>query len=235
MIIHAYGVLASPMDVSNALSSLNISHGVVSASLRSEVSEIHLGTKQPSWPIVVPSVRAVPRFKASRKSQILFICDSLAQLSLCNVRVMKPQDLKRGLPAALDYAIENPLDWKLEMRTISFDEYVTANTKPSFLNGVQTELYRITPYDLRRTTQAIVIAYLAGTESRKNLMTKLNSSYKLDRLKALLADPKCAELKDAVAEYSRTQNVELAAETHKVATFEILYLSKSAANAKARG
>lgn len=235
MIIHAYGVLASPMDVSNALSSLNVSHGMVSSSLRSEVSEVHHGLKQPSWPIVLPSVKAVQRFKASRKSQILFICDSLAQLSLCNVRVMKPQDLKVGLVAALEYAIENPVTWKLEMRTISFDEYVTANTKPSFLNGVQTELYRITPYDLRKSAQAVVIGYLAGAESRKNLMAKLNSSYKLDRLKALLTDPKCTELKEAVAEYGKTQNVELAAEKYKVATFEILYLSKSSANTKARG
>lgn len=236
MIIHAFGVMASPFDVSTNLTNLSISHSLIANTLTAENQEILCSKVQPSWPIILPSLKFWSRYRSKRKSQIIFICDSLAQLSLCNVRTLKPDAIRENLRKSLEYAIENPFEanWKLEVRSPTFAEYVDASTKPSFLNGVQNALYKITPYDLRKTVQALVIGYLAGTETRKNLMTKLNSTYKLDAVKALISDPKCGALKEAVTAYGKCLDVEKVAAEYDVATFEILYLSKSAANAKAR-
>lgn len=234
-IIHAYGVLASPLDISTCLSDLKTSHSIVTNNLRAASSDVMCSVAQSFWPIILPSIRFVSRYKCRRESQILFICDSLAQLSLCNVRILNPKDIRDNIQKALNHAVENPIpSWKLEIKEPSFDEYVTASTKPSILNHIQTEFYKLTPYDLRKAVQAQVISYLAGTETRKRLMEKLNSSYKLDKVKALIQDPRCTDLRNAVQLYTKTLDVEAVAAQTGCATFEILYLSKSAANTKAR-
>jgi hypothetical protein len=144
--------------------------------------------------------------------------------------------MKYSLQRSLEHALAHPFekDWKLQVNEPTFAEYVTSSTKPSFLNGVQTEFYRITPYDLRKSVQALVIGYLAGAVSRKKLWDKLNSSHKLDRLKSVLTNPKCMQLKQAVSLYLKGGDLEIIALEYSCPTFEILYLSKSAANAKSR-
>lgn len=235
-VIHAYGVLASPLDISINLADLGISHSLISNTLRAEATEKEHSDTQPGWPIVLPSLKFLPRYQCDRRRQILFVCDSLAQLSLCNIRILDPRDMRYSLRRSLEHALANPFekDWKLEVREPTFAEYVTSSTKPSFLNGIQTELYRITPYDLRKQVQALVIGYLAGVEPRKKLWDKLNSTYKLDRLKVVLNDPKCSQLKQAVGLYIRGGDLETISMEYSCPTFEILYLSKSAANAKSR-
>lgn len=235
-VLHAYGVLASPFDVSTSLADLGISHSLASNTLRSELSEKEHAEEQPAWPIILPSIKFVTRYTCDRRHQILLICDSLAQLSLTNIRILDPRDIHYSLKRALEHAVKNPFerDWKLETTEPTFEQYVKSATKPSFLNGIQTELYKITPYDLRKQVQGLVIGYLAGVESRTKLYAKLNSSYKLDRIKELLNDPKCGQLKHAVQMYTKGGDVEVIAMETSCPTFEILYLSKSAANAKSK-
>lgn len=228
-VIQAYGVLASPLQLSAELTGLRVSHVLIDSSLQARPTVKDVAKRQPAWPVILPSLQAFKRHWLPYDQQILYVCGSVNELKTTNLRVIK--DWKESLPKSLVYAVANPLrnDWKLEVKEPTMEDFVHVATKPSFLNHVQAEIYKLTPYDLRRTVQAMVISYLAGVEGFGKLKQKLASSYKLDRLKALMADPQCQVLRDAVADYRRTQDEEAAAKAHGVETFEIMYLFKSSA------
>src|SRR6202022_2301808 len=234
MIIHAFGVLASPLQVSALLTNLRISHSIIASDLQATETQIHNSKKQPAWPIIVPSIAALARYKCEYDNQIILLCDSFAMLSSCNVHIIKPENMDYGMRSALKYATDNTAidGWKLKRKETSINEYVTSATKPSLLNDVQSLLYRVSNYSLRKEAQTLIIGYLAGTESKSKLMAKLSSSYKLDDLKALMKDPLCDNLKDAVDAYKKTKNVEIAASAHNISTFEIMYIFQSAMKTK---
>ena len=229
-IIHAYGLLASPLQVSETLAQLRVGHTLVNDTLRAKGIEHHFSTRQPAWPIVLPTIQALGRYQCNRGDQILLICDSLALLSTCNVGILKPEDMETSLRKALNYAVANPmLNWKLTRIEPTIGDYVANATTPSYLNLIQAEFYKITPYDLRKEIQALVIGCLAGIESRSKLFAKLSTSYKLDNLKTLVKDPKFGALKDAVSMFRSNGNVELTATTTGYQTFELLYVTRSSA------
>lgn len=226
-LIQIYGVLASPLQLSAELSALNVSHVIIDTSLKATPRLKNMGYKQPALPVIVPSLTVFKRQRFAEERQIMFVCGSLAELQFTNIRIIK--DWRAHLRDGLEYAVANPLpaDWRLEVREPTMEDFVHKATKPSFLNHVQAEIYKLTPYDLRKSVQALVISYLAGLESSTKLKQKLRSSYKLDRLSELMKDPKCQVLRDAVADYRRIGDEEQVAKAHGVETFEIMYLFKS--------
>lgn len=227
-IIHAFGILASPVEVSAILSQLRIGHTLVSSSLRAQGRNQHLGRRQPAWPVVLPSIKALSRYTSEFEPEILFICDSQALLATCNIRILKPKDLEYGVRRALEYAVANPMaSWALERKEMSISDYVNSATKPSYLNALQSEFYRITPYDLRKEVQNLVIGCLAGAESKSKLNAKLDSSHKLSALARLAKDPKFGLLKEAVAHYRASGSIEATAAATGFENFEILYIARS--------
>src|SRR5690606_38027543 len=107
----------------------------------------------------------------------------------------------QSLKDALTFALSNPIDerCRLKVKDKTVDDYVNEATKPTLLNHIQTALYKITPHELKKEVQKMVISYLAGKESKTRLFDKLKSSYKLDTLRELMSDPQVAEYKEAVA------------------------------------
>jgi hypothetical protein len=228
-VIQAYGVLASPLQISVAFQALGVSHVLIDNTLQARPQVKDIAARQPAMPVIIPSLRALNRHWAPYKQQILYVCGSLDELKSTNLRVIK--DWRNSLATSLTYATFHPLwnDWELVVNEPTMEDFVHKATKPSFLNHIQAEIYKLTPYDLRKSVQALVIAYLAGMESQAKLRQKLASSYKLDRLKALMADPTCQTLRQAVADYRKTKDEELSAKAFGVETFEIMYLFKSSA------
>lgn len=226
-LVHVYGVLASPLQLSAELSALNVSHVIIDNSLKATPRLKNMGFKQPALPVIVPSLTIFKRQRLAEEKQIMFVCGSLAELQFTNIRIIK--DWRAHLRNSLEYAVNNPLpaDWRLEVQEPTMEDFVHKATKPSFLNHVQAEIYKLTPYDLRKAVQALVISYLAGTESSAKLKKKLQSSYKLDRLRELMKNPKSQVLRNAVADYRRIGDEEKVAKAHGVETFEIMYLFKS--------
>ncbi len=226
-VIHAYGVLASPLQISAALTALKTSHVVIDGSLRARPSVLEHSTKQPAWPVVLPSLKAFNRHWLPYERQILYVCGSLAELQATNIRVIK--NWRENLAASLRHAVVNEFDssWAFRSNEMAIEDFVHVATKPSFLNHIQNEIYKLTPYDLQRSTRHLILGYLSGTESQTKLRQKLNSSFKLEPLKALMADPQCAVLKTAVQDYKKSHNEELVAKAHGVETFEILYIVKA--------
>ena len=228
-VIQAYGVLASPLQLSAAFTSSGISHVLIDSSLQARPTVKDVAKKQPAWPVILPSLQALKRHWLPYDQQILYVCGSLAELQTTNIRIIK--NWRASLHKSLSYATFHPLynDWALEIKEPTMEDFVSVATKPSFLNHVQAEIYKLTPYDLRKTVQAMVISYLAGMEGFTKLKQKLASSYKLDRLKTLMTNPQCQILRDAVADYRKTGDEEKVAKAYGVETFEIMYLFKSSA------
>lgn len=149
------------------------------------------------------------------------------------MRLIKPDNMAENIPLALQYATRNPLvEWSLIRKEPSISDYVNNATKPSFLNFIQTELYKLTPYDLRKDVQAMVIRYLDGAIKLKPLKDKLQSSHKLTNLLGLIMDSQTLKLREAIAEYKKTGNLEVTAVQYGIETFEILYVVRSASNNK---
>jgi hypothetical protein len=228
-VIQAYGVLASPLQLSAAFTSNGVSHVIIDSSLQARPTVKDVARKQPAWPVIIPSIKAFKRHWLPYDQQILYVCGSMAELQNTNLRIIK--DWKQSLQKSLRYATFHPLynDWELVVKEPTMEDFVSVATKPSFLNHIQAEIYKLTPYDLRKTVQAMVISYLAGVEGFTKLRQKLNSSYKLERLKALMADPQCQTLRNAVADYRKIGDEEQVAKAYGVETFEIMYLFKSSA------
>lgn len=231
-VIHAFGIPSSPLHVSTALSHLGISHSVVNGVLRTANNEIHVAKKQPAWPVVLPSVSYIPRNQCDRENQILFVCGALAQLTTCNMPIIRLNgsmgSIMRDLAAALDYALAHPIQgWKLQQKVPSIHDYVTHATKPSFLNDLQNLIYKITPYDLQKQVRILIIEYLAGKGSRTALVSKLKSSHKLTGLLTLIQSPKTAELCAAVELFRKTKSIEQVCLQTGFESFEILYIASS--------
>ena len=134
-----------------------------------------------------------------------------------------------ALKTSLMIASKEKEGWSLINKEPSTLDYVNSATKPSLVNKLQTEVYKLTPYALRKEVQQLMIAYLAGTASYTAMHKKLKSSLKLQRLGELLHLPKAKELREAVLMLNTT-SVEDVAKKTGFETFELLYLSRS--NAK---
>ena len=235
MILAAYGILDySPIQVSEFLRRLRMSH-TLEGGLRHLTHTLDgLCKEQPLWPIVVDKVKAIHKLRMKTERTILLVCDSRAALSTTNVRTElwpehRGSDMVDALKAAMLATNKNSCEWELTNNEPSTLDYVNSATKPSFVNLLQTEIYKLTPYALRKEVQQVVIAYLAGTASYTSMHKKLKSSLKLQTLAGLMHLPKAKELREAVLMLGGASVEEVAKKTG-YETFELLYLSKS--NAK---
>lgn len=236
MILKGYGVIdMSPIQVSETLRQLNVSHTIEGGYMRHMQYTVDgLCKEQPAWPIVIDRLKTVPKVRTSKERMIYLICDSRAALANTNAGqqlwpVPGVSDFTDALRMALNTAHVLNQPWKLVKQEPSIDDFVNAASKPSFLNHVQTQIYKINPYDLRKEVQGMVILHLSGMASPAKLKAKLKSSFKLENLAALMQDPHASELRaacESVLKYK--QKPEDAAKVSGVSTFDILYLVNSA-------
>lgn len=231
-IAEAFGIIdLSPIELSELFTKLKISHGYLGR-IRNHTSYRvvdGLCAQQPAWPIILDDLSLIRR-GCIEQVNILFVIASRAELSHCNLSTrLWPENreldpLKTLKQSLLDVDLSK--SWSLKNTQPSIQQYVNAATKESFLNHVQTALYKITPYALRKETQEKCIAYLAGHLSMHQLKMKLNSSYKLDNLSQLMLSPKAKALRDAVIQLKH-ESVEQVAKTSGFEPFELRYISLS--------
>lgn len=234
MILAAYGLVdASPHQLSTVLQSLKMSHSLVGGSKRTLHMTVNgLCKEQPVWPIVVDRVRSVPKVRVDMDRAVYFVCDARAALSTSNTsQVLWPEhrglmDITAAVKQALIAANSLTHDWQFVVNEPTIEDYVNIATKPSFFNHVQSAMYRITPYNLRKEVNLMCVAYLAGSVSVTALKRKLKSSHKLEQLLGLMDSQKARDLRDAVAQ-ARRENVEIVARDTGFEQFEILYVLRS--------
>jgi hypothetical protein len=230
-ILQAYGLTSSILKVSEQLLALNVAHSIVTKN-NLQVNErfLHLGLTQPAWPVLIDGLSCINKVQFKENVPlILFVCDSLASIEMCNIQQIKSEDLKLNLKKALIYAISNPINtkWKLTSKEPSIEEYVNAVSKPQILNEIQTSIYKITPYSLRKEVQALVISYLANDIQQPQLKAKLQSNYKLADILNICCTDKANNLRKAVVAFNKSKNIDLVSEEYGIASFQILYITRS--------
>lgn len=200
----------SPLQISHALSALRVSHTLT---VNRETRIVNKKRPQPR------AVHVTDELAGYRKGAVNFIVASLAELGMTNYMPLAYQDLTDALKCALlsDSTI-NPKITKL-----SELDYVNLVAKPSLLNKIQTEIYKIQPYALRKQTQQTVLDYLNSRVSKKGLRDALSNNLKHETLLPLVLSAE--SLRNAVARLDKETPEEIAADTGHP-TFELLYLSK---------
>lgn len=236
-ILGAYGVVdLAPLQVSDILRRLNMSHTFAfRQGVRYNTLSIDGLTKeQPVWPVITDSVRTMERMQLEEGRYVYFVVDSRAALSHTNItRVMWPEEredrtITEAIKAVLVHSHKRNLHWEYLKKEPSLMDYVNYATKPSFLNNIQTQFYKINPYALRKEVQILCISYLAGYTSYTEMKRKLKSNLKFQALFELVDSTKAKELRAAV-EMTKNKSVEQVAKETGFATFELLYIKNSGA------
>jgi hypothetical protein len=240
MILSCFGLVdASPVEISEILKTLHMSHtfvggGLVGRTLHHTIDG--LSYEQPVWPIVIDRIPTIQKVRTEKDRRVYFVCDSRAALALSNVsQALWPEHRT----IRLDHAVRNALiasnsltqPWHLSVNEPRLEDYVSQAAKPSFLNEVLSAIYRITPYAKRKEIQGQCIAFLASGLSFTVLRRHLRSSLKFSELQTLMESDKAQVLKGAVARATE-RNAEDAAKEYGVDTFDIMYVIKSSAQNK---
>lgn len=200
----------SPWEISQALASLRVTHTVTS---NRRTVRVNRRLAQPL------AVHVTDDICGYRKGAVNFIVASLAELELTNFTPLT----QKPLEAAIKEALLVKTTIVPEVRNLSAIDYVNMVAKPSLLNKIQTEIYKIQPYGLRKQTQALVLDYLNSRISKKGLRNALSNNLKHEALLPLVLSAE--SLRNAVARLAKETPEVIAADTGHP-TFELLYLSK---------
>jgi hypothetical protein len=188
--------------------------------------------EQPAWPVVIDRVSAIKRVATPRQRLIYLITDSRAALSVTNAsHAMWPENREslsfdKMLRLVLQSTTSRGEPFAFKKVEPSIADYVNAATKPSFLNHIQTAIYKIVPYALQKEVRVLSIAYLAGAVNQTVLRRKLRSNFKLEELADLMLSDKAKSLRDAVA-LLKNMPVDQVAKKTSFETFEINYVANS--------
>jgi hypothetical protein len=235
MILSAFGLVdASPIQISETLRGLNLSHTFVGGYGRTMHTTLDgLCTEQPVWPVVIDRVRNVHKVAVPYERLVYLVCDARAPLSNCNVsQALWPEHRTTDMSSSLINALikSNELttgqNWNLLVNEPTMDDYVSSASQPTFMNFLHGAVCKITPYALRKSVNQKSIAYLASSVSLTALRKEFRTSLKLVDVLALMESAAATNLRAAV-QSARSIGVEKAAAEFGCETFEILYILRS--------
>lgn len=201
----------SLFELADTLDKLNVSYSVKHGGKETVVNNGH---SQPKWVHLSSDLTSI------KKNSVNFISSSYAELSLTNYPMFSSPNLYEHMKSML----VNPA--RLEeviVRKMGVMDYVNSIAKPSLLNKIQTVIYKIQPYSLRKETQALVLDYFCSRISERKMLHTLRRSFKTAGLIPLIEQG--SKMRDAVAQVASIP-VELISEQTGIPTFELLYLSK---------
>lgn len=202
----------SLFELADTLDRLNVSYSVKHAGKETIVNNGH---SQPKW------VHLSSDLKSIKKNSVNFISSSYAELSLTNYPLFGHQP---NLYEHMKKMLVNPAGLEeLIVRKMAAMDYVNSIAKPSLLNKIQTVIYKIQPYSLRKETQALVLDYFCSRISERKMLHTLRRSFKTAGLIPLIEQG--SKMRNAVAQLG-SSTVEIISEQTGIPTFELLYLSK---------
>lgn len=182
-----------------------------------------------AFPIyVVQSLEKLTRLKTD--GIMVILCDSRPALEETNAKIA-PSDLTPS--ELIDWVMaDEGKEVQLQVHPVTLKSVLEVATIHSILNDMQTRIYKITPYALRKEAQDHLISYFYGAKSEEWFKSFLDAyPAKLASIRELIEMPEAIALKEACEEavpleYDR-DNVEAIAKRHKVQGFEITYIIKS--------
>ena len=221
-----YGIYhKSPREVARELMRHNISFTIYGKEY-DQIKKI----KKNDQPFDIILIDGLDRAKKISSNGMMIVCDSKTALARTNCdRTLYPGF---KLNVALEKAIEQTKDKKrqitLRIKDWTLKEILKTATTYSFLNGIQTALYKITPYSLRKESQKAIIAYFYGAIDKNKLNILLESSKKLATLHELCNCEEADRLRLACMESikDRLHTVEIC-KKYGFEEFEVVYIIKS--------
>jgi hypothetical protein len=218
--VKAFGTARySPLDISLELKRLKVSHSIkVRSSIPNRVCSeklVNCKVPQPSWVHLTDSTDYL------RNDAINFISASFSELALTTISKLPPRDsLSESLTESLtvDFLAYIP-----EKQVLSPMDYVNIVAKPSLLNAIQTTVYKINPYQLRKDIQEMVLQFLNSQLSVGQMKATLKANLKLEPLIPMLIE--AIPLREAVARL-KTEPVETVALETGFPSFELMYVQK---------
>lgn len=227
-----YGIYHKSLhEICQTLSQLNLNYSIFGEKFN-QYKQVKNKEKQSFAIYIVESLDRAKKLHAL-DSGLMIILDSIPALKKANVsKLLYPGlKLKQAIKKAIFECKERKKNNKLlslKVEPLRLGEVLKVATTYSFLNGIQTALYKITPYDLRKNTQIKVISYFYGDLAYRDLMQHLESSSKLDRLKTLCKDKQAKALREACLEVrNNPDKVNKIAKASGFASFELVYIIKS--------
>lgn len=221
----------SPMQLSNALRFLSVSHSIVGQAEDKRMNVLRvdgLAPEQPAWPIIYHSVSDCRRLMLPDSPQIHLVCDSIAALSHTNLSGWDwTGSPERDLQKILRKADPEPFVLKIDAPT--YMDFVNVASKPSFLRLLQTAYYKITPYADQKAIKSASLAYLAGLISQRALNHALSTTLKSERVRELLQSEQAKRLMQAVERAHSDGDIEAAAEAFDMDAFEVRYIMSNRA------
>lgn len=203
-------------DISQALRRLRVTHTVdpiarhtprkLIRPSKTQKTMVHLSTRVDGW----------------QTDAVNFVSASVAELANTNFLPFAVADLDD----AVRHALRSPDGIVPSVQSWDAVRYVEAIARPSVLNVIQTEVYKIQPYALRKEVQALVLNFFNGRISVRDAMRKLDMSMKTEKLKPVFKT--ALPLREAVAmmKHMEPEKVE---EATGFSAFELLYLTKAKA------
>jgi hypothetical protein len=170
---------------------------------------------QPRW------VRIINDLTKAKAEDYNIFCASMSELELTNIPLIP----KLELNLALQSVLQSEKLTKVDQRKLNPLDYVDLVAKPSLLNKIQTEVYKIQPYSLRKQVQSSILGFFNSTMSEHKLLNFLKRSYKTEGLIELIKQGH--NLRDAVTRLRNGyESVEVIATDTNIPTFELLYLNR---------
>jgi hypothetical protein len=234
MIKNSFGLVdCSPVEASEILKRLNLSHSVVGGFIRTMAYTYEANVaEQPAWPVVIDKLKTIPKIRTKKSPLIYFVCDARDVLAQSNMsQQLWPERRSKSLDLAIADALVDSMNlekpWHLTINEPSLSDYVLLASKPAFLNLIQGSIYRITPYPKRKEVQRLCIQYLAGNVPLAKVKTLLKSSLKFNDLLSMMDSDKALNLREAIRATS-SRPVEQVCKDFGVEQFEVMYVIKSA-------
>jgi hypothetical protein len=226
-IIKAWAIAQySPLQLSQALRRLNISHSVVGQAPDRRVNVLRvdgLATEQPAWPVIYHSVADCRRFILPEQRQVHLVCDSSAVLSMTNLSTwLWTSNIERDLKKIL--VKRDIVPFVLQVQEKSYMDFVDVASKPSFLRLLQTAFYKIVPYADQKAIRIASLSYLGGGITKKALERVLSITLKSEKVRELLASDTAQNLMSAAALARQTGDIEASAEQFNIDAFEVRYI-----------
>src|SRR5690606_19140311 len=230
--VAAFGVSGiAPMYISRALSQLTVSHltcGYDRSVFRHRTTRVKAQcTEPPALPVICVGLDAINKFKSSYHRHVLFVCDCADILRHPSSQPLpgKGTDI---LSERVKSALLAPWDSNMTVKVDapSFLDYVDKASKPSLLRDIQTLVYKITPYALRKEIQHAVLQYLDGRISRKALFLLLDKTLRGPQLKALLQGPSAQILICALKE-AKSKDTQSVADSYSIDVFDLNFVRAS--------
>lgn len=174
--------------------------------------------------IVADSIDRAKKIK-SKDNRILLVCDAKSALERTNCTLLTIDDLH----AVVELAKTSCEKAEFVFKPWTLNEILEVATTYVFLNSIQTALYKITPYSLRKDVQKTVIAYFYGAVDKHKLNILLESSKKLQGIYDLCNCDEADRLRLACIEAIKSPIAERVAICKKYGfeEFEIVYIIKS--------